>query len=210
MSKPVLVIGAGGHAAVLIEVLLELNHTIIGLVAIDKPENKPVFFGIPYYSSDEDVLAFEKDKVLLANGIGSLPGSNLRLKVHQKFNQLGYDFITVISPRAIVSQYSTYSEGVQVMPGAIVNANTFIGVGTILNTGAIVEHDCYIGPHNHIAPGVTLSGNVSTGAYVHIGTGACVIQSIEIGDNTVVGAGAMVNKNLASNKKLYVATPLLF
>lgn len=209
MSKPVLVLGAGGHAAVLVDMLRQLNHTIIGLVAKDKPADKPVFAGIPYYAADDDVLAFDIGDVLLANGIGLLPGSNTRAKVQQQFKQAGYQFITVVSSRAIVSDYSSLAEGVQIMPGAIINANSVIGTGTIINTGAIIEHDCSIGCYNHIAPGVTLSGDVSTGDYVHIGTGASVIHGINIGDNVMVGAGATVTKNLDSNKKLYVAKPFL-
>jgi len=195
LSKPVLVLGAGGHAAVVVDMLRQLNHTIVGLVAKDKPVDKPVFASIPYYASDDDVQSFDKDKVLLANGIGSLPGRNIRSKVHQQFKQAGYQFVTVVSPRAIVSGYSSLAEGVQVMPGAIINANSVIGESTIINSGAIIEHDCNIGSHNHIAPGVALSGDVSTGDYVHIGTGASVIQGIKIGDNVMVGAGATVTKN---------------
>lgn len=209
MSKPVLVLGAGGHAAVLVDMLRQLNHTIVGLVAIDKPVDKPVFIGIPYYASDDDVLAFGTDEVLLANGIGSLPDQNIRSRVHQQFKQAGYQFVTVVSPRAIVSDYCMLAEGVQVMPGAIVNADSVIGESTIINSGAIIEHDCNIGSHNHIAPGVALSGDVSTGDYVHIGTGASVIQGIKIGNNVMVGAGATVTKNLDSNKKLYVAKPFV-
>lgn len=209
MSKPVLVLGAGGHAAVLVDMLRQLNHTIVGLVAGDKPADKPVFAGIPYYASDDAVLTFDKDSVLLANGIGSLPDRNTRFKVHKQFKQAGYRFITVVSPRAIVSDYSSLAEGVQVMPGAIVNVNSIVGEGTIVNSGAIIEHDCLIGNHNHIAPGAALSGDVSTGDYVHIGTGASVIQGIKIGHHVMVGAGATVTKNLDSNKKLYVAKPFL-
>ena len=209
MSKPVLVLGAGGHAAVLVDILRQLNHTIVGLVTADKPLDKPVFAGIPYYSSDDDVFTFDKDKVLLANGIGSLPGRTARSEVHQQFKQAGYQFVTVVSPRAIVSVYSSLAEGVQVMPGAIVNANSVISESTIINSGAIIEHDCNIGSHNHIAPGAVLSGGVSTGYHVHIGTGANVIQGVIIGDNVMVGAGATVTKHLDSSKKLYVAKPFL-
>lgn len=193
----------------LIDMLRQLNHTIVGLVARDKPADKPVFADIPYYASDDDVLKFDKEKVLLANGIGSLPGRNLRSKIHRQFKQAGYQFLTVVSPSAIISVYSSLAEGVQVMPGAIVNANSIIGEGSIINSGAIIEHDCNIGLHNHIAPGVALSGAVSTGDYVHIGTGASVIHGIKIGSNVMVSAGATVTKNLDNNKKLYVAKPFL-
>lgn len=209
MSKPVLVLGAGGHAAVLIDMLRQLNHTIVGLVSRDKPADKPVFAGIPYYASDEDVLTFHKDNVMLVNGIGSLPGRKIRHTVHQQFKQAGYQFLTVVSPRAIVSAYCSLAEGVQVMPGAIINANSIIGESTIVNSGAIVEHDCHIGSHNHIAPGVVLSGGVISGENVHIGTGANVIHSVTIGRNVMISAGSTVLVNLSDNSKHYVAKPYI-
>lgn len=98
------------------------------------------------------MLSFDRDSILLVNAIGSLPGQEVRFKVHQQFKQLGYSFMTIVSPKAIVSDYAILSEGVQVMPGTIVNVNAYIGEGTILNTGSIIEHDCVIGKHNHIAP----------------------------------------------------------
>ncbi len=209
MNKPVLVLGAGGHAAVVVDILRQLHVPILGLIAKEQPKEQAVFAGLPWYASDDAVLTFNQDAVLLVNAIGSLPGQNIRFRVHQQFKALGYHFMTLVSPSAVVSSYAVLAEGVQVMPGCIVNANAHIGEGTIINTGAIIEHDCFIGEHNHIAPGAVLSGSVTTGNYVHIATGAKVIQGITIGERTLVGAGATVTKNLASNKTLYVAKPFL-
>lgn len=209
MNKPVLVIGAGGHATVVMDILRQLDYSIMGFVSIEKPAQHPVFEGVTWYSSDNDVLTFEKDEIELVNAIGSLPGQDIRFKVHHKFKKMGYSFMTLVSPKALVSNYAMLSEGVHVMPGCIVNANACIGEGTILNSGAIIEHDCLIGKHNHIAPGAVLSGGVVTGDFVHIATGAKVIQGIHIGKCTLVGAGATVTKNLECNKTLYVAKPFL-
>jgi sugar O-acyltransferase (sialic acid O-acetyltransferase NeuD family) len=209
LSKPVLVLGAGGHAAVLVDILRQLNIEILGIVATEKPKVSPIFTGIPYFSADDDVLSFAKEKILLVNAIGSIPGQEVRFKVHHKFKQLGYNFMTVVSPKAIVSDYVQLAEGVQIMAGCIVNVNASIEEGTILNSGTIIEHDCIIGKHNHIAPGSVLSGAVVTGDYVHVATGAKVIQGIHIGERSLVGAGATVTKNLESNKTLYVAKPFL-
>lgn len=209
MSKPIVVLGAGGHASVLMEILFQQNRNIIGVIAKDRPASSALFDSIPFFSDDEDVLLFDKEDVLLVNGVGSLPGSNRRSQLHQKFKQLGYDFMTVVSPAAIVSDYCKLAEGVQVMPGAILNANCVIGESTIVNTGAIIEHDCKIGNHNHVAPGATLSGAVSTGDFVHIGTGASIIQSITIGSHVLVSAGSTVLVNLSDNSKHYVAKPYI-
>ena len=207
MTKPVLLLGAGGHAAVLVEILQQLNCEILGLVALEPPRSKVAFSDLRWYSSDDDVLLFKKDEILLVNALGSLPGNAMRSRLHEKFKGLGYQFMTIISPHAIVSKYAQIDEGAQVFPGCIVNANAVIGEGSIVNTGAIVEHDCLIGRHNHIAPGAVLSGSVITGDFVHIATGASVIQGIHIGENTVIGAGATVTKNLDRNSKVYVAKP---
>ncbi len=209
MNKPVIVLGAGGHASVLVDMLRQLDIDILGIVSKEKPSENGIFSGIPWYKNDEDVLNFEKSTVLLVNGIGSMPGNDIRYKVHSKFKQLGYGFYSVISPKAIVSRFITLAEGIQIMPGCIVNTNVSVGEATILNSGAIIEHDCNIGKHNHIAPGAVLSGSVITEDYVHIGTGARVIQGIRIGERTLVGAGATVTRNLDSNKTLYVAKPFL-
>lgn len=209
LNKPVLVIGAGGHAAVLVEILRQLDCQILGLVASAPPSTKPIFSGLNCYTSDDDVLKFNAEDILLVNAVGALPGKNLRVQLHEKFKRYGYHFMTVVSPNAIVSDYALLAEGVQLLPGSIVNANAVIGVASIINSGAIVEHDCSIGRFNHIAPGSVLSGDVVTEDFVHIGTGANVIQGIHIGEHTVVGAGATVTKNLASNKTLYVAKPFL-
>ena len=209
MNKPVIVLGAGGHASVLVDMLRQLDIDILGIVSKEKPSENGIFSGIPWYKNDEDVLNFEKSTVLLVNGIGSMPGNEIRYKVHSKFKQLGYGFYSVISPKAIVSSYITLAEGIQIMPGCIVNTNVSVGEATILNSGAIIEHDCTIGKHNHIAPGAVLSGSVITEDFVHIGTGAQVIQGMCIGERTLVGAGATVTRNLDSNKTLYVAKPFL-
>jgi len=203
MSKPVLIIGAGGHATVLVDILRELKVTIVGVVARDKHKGTPVFDEIPYFESDDDVLSFDKDKVLLVNGIGSLPNQRLRTEIHHKFNQSGYYFATIVSPRAIVSKYCKLSEGVQVMPGAIINAQSVIGTATIINSGSIIDHDCNIGAHNHIAPGATLSGGIQTGENVHVGTGASISHGLTIGNGSVIGAGSSLVRNISDHITIF-------
>lgn len=209
MSKPVLLLGAGGHAAVLIDIIRQLNHNIVGLVAMAEPAEKLCFAGIPFYASDDDVLTFDKSEVLLVNALGSLPGQNGRTMLQQRFQKAGYQFMTIVSPHSIVSKYTQLGEGVQVMPGAVINAHSYVGEGSIINSGAIVEHDCKIGRYNHIAPGAVLSGGVETGDNVHIGTGANIIQAIRIGSNVMVSAGSTVLNNLSDNSKHYVAKPYI-
>lgn len=199
MAKPLVMLGVGGHAAVLAEMLLEQKQLLIAVVAPDPiPVNSPLA-GLKRITSDEQLLStYSPEEVELVNGLGSIPGNNLRWKLFEFFSAKGFRFASVISPKANLSNFLELAEGVQIMMGAQVQTNASIGKNTIINTGAIVEHDCKIGAHNHIAPGVTLSGGVITASQVHIGTGASVIQSIKIGKQAVIGAGTSIVRDVAA------------
>jgi len=205
LNKPLLIIGAGGHASVLVDILRQQKREVIGIVSPEIDASKEIFQGICHYSNDDDVLNFATDSIMLVNGIGSLPKSNLRAKIYDKFIRLGYKFSQVIASDVKISDFSELSDGAQVIHGVIIQVGTIIGANTIVNTGAIIDHDCNIGMNNHIAPGVTLSGQVKTEENVHIGTGASVIQSVFIGKNSVIGAGCTIVKSVDENVVCYPA-----
>lgn len=211
MNKPlpIVLIGGGGHASVLADILIDQKREILALISPDDISSRLVFSGIPHFQNDSEIEKFNKNDVILVNGIGALPGSDTRRNVHETFKALGYSFMTVISPKAKVSKFAILAEGVQVLAGCIVNTHAIIGDGTILNSGTVIEHDCFIGKFNHIAPGAVLCGSVTTGDCVHISTGARIIQGVNIGANTLIGAGATATKNIGSNHALYVAKPHL-
>ena len=200
-----MIIGAGGHASVLVDILRQQNREILGVVSPEIESKCKVFDGIDHFENDDDVLRFNNKTIKLVNGVGSLPGNSLRALIYGKFKALGFEFETIVASSALVSNYVELEEGVQVFTGAIVQTGAVIGVNTIINSGAIVEHDCKIGNHNHIAPSATLSGGVVLENNVHIGTGANIIQSITIGKGTVIGAGVAITENIGSGRVVYPA-----
>lgn len=201
-GKPVILLGAGGHAKVLLDILLDKNIEILGIAEKGGADLPSDVYGVPVIGNDSDVQQYPPDKVGLVNGIGSIGSTALRLKIYEKFKRQGYSFTQVIHPRAVVSRRAELGEGVQIMAGAVINIGTCIQENSIINTNASVDHDCDIGAHVHIAPGVTLSGGVTVGDGSHIGTGASVVQGIEIGTNVVVGAGAVVVNNIEAGRKV--------
>jgi sugar O-acyltransferase (sialic acid O-acetyltransferase NeuD family) len=194
--RPLVLIGGGGHASVLADILLEQGRVIAAVISPEDPALRSVFAGLTHFNNDEAVTRFSRDSVNLINGIGMVPRSNLRREVNQKFVNLGYEFETVISNDASVSNYAAISPGAQVLSGARVQAGARILEHTIVNTGALVEHDCLVGSYSHIAPRATLCGQVKTGAQVFIGAGAIILPGIELGQNSVVGAGTTVCRNV--------------
>lgn len=207
MTKPLVILGAGGHAAGLAEILKKQGHTLLGVVSPHPLAPRGPLADVPHINGDEALLEqFGPEQVELVNGVGALPGKDLNWTLFQRFTGLGYRFASIISPHAILSEYVTLGQGVQIMAGAIVQAGVQIGDNTLLNTGCIVEHDCNIGSHNHLAPGATLSGGVTTGSRVHIGTGANIIHNIKIGECAVIGAGTTVAKNVPTHQTLIPAS----
>ncbi|URN96111.1 MAG: acetyltransferase [Candidatus Pristimantibacillus lignocellulolyticus] len=199
MSRPLIIIGNGGHASVLTEILMDRTEKIIGFTAPLQEKNR---YGLPYLGSDEVIENYLPSECMLVLGIGMIEPSPLREKLFNYYFNIGYQFMTVIHPSAIIAPSVRLGQGVQVMAGAIIQTNTKIADNSIINTGAIIDHDCQISSHTHISPGTRLSGGVHIKKGTHIGVGATVIQNITIGENCLIGAGAVVINNIADNLKV--------
>ena len=205
MSKPLVILGAGGHAAVLVDILRQQERTILAVQAPELVPNRRVFSSLSHWTNEQPLLDLVPDEVELVNGIGSLPGMSLRYQIYARYRALGFVFAQVIAGEAVVSRYAQLGDGVQILHRAVVQAGVCIGANSIINSGAIIEHDCQLGVDNHIAPGAVLSGGVCTGSRVHVGTGAAVIQGRMIGEEAVVAAGATLNQDLAAGHIVYAA-----
>lgn len=201
--KPVIIVGAGGHAKVLLDALLCSERKVIGFTDFDKKKWGNLVNGVPVLGGDEVVFSYNIDEIELVNGMGSVGSMDKRKNMYEYFKNKAYLFSNVIHPSAIVSSNAVLANGVQLLPGCIVNAGAFIGDNSIVNTRASIDHDVSIGSHVHIAPGVTISGGATIGDCTHIGTGATVIQGVHIGSNVLIGAGAVVVKDIPDNCKAY-------
>jgi sugar O-acyltransferase (sialic acid O-acetyltransferase NeuD family) len=198
MKPVVILLGAGGHARVLIDMILE--HDLATPFGILDPDHRlwgQDLFGVPVLGGDNLLASMhEKGVTHFVVSVGSVGLTRIRQSLHQ----LGISHqllpLTLKHPSAIVSARATIGVGCQLLAGVVVNTNAMIGRNVILNTGVIVEHDCKIEDHVHLAPGVTLSGNCHVGIGAHLGTGAIVRQGISIGANAIVGAGAVVIRDV--------------
>ena len=198
-----LMIGSGGHAKVLIDLLKQQDSEIVGITEYDNKKWGKNIYDIPVLGNDEIILSYEQDDISLVNGIGSIGDVNKRKQIYEYFVAKGYHFPRIVHISSVVSSLANLADGVQVLAGVVVNAGVNIGENSIINTNASIDHDVSIGSHVHIAPGVTISGGATIGDCTHIGTGATVIQGVHIGSNVLIGAGAVVVKDIPDNCKAY-------
>lgn len=190
--KQVILIGGGGHASVLVDLIRLRSLKLIGISARSKDEIIEDLQGFYFIGNDDLVLKYFPHEVSLINGVGSTQDTRLRRKIFRSFKSRGYEFTSLVHPSAIIADNVQMGEGVQVMAGAVIQSGSTIGENTIINTKASVDHHCKIGAHVHLAPGVTLSGGVKVESGAHIGTGSVVIENIIIGKECLVAAGAVV------------------
>lgn len=204
MKRPVIVLGCGGHARVLLEVLRLQSVEVLAIADPnwDSSICRSYGPGCKMLTSDDDVLYYPPGQVYLVNGLGSVDVGSRRWLVFQRFKSEGYTFMNVIHPSAIVPTNLLLGEGVQIMAGAVLQPGSKLGHNVLVNTGVIIDHDCSIGDHVHIAPGSVISGNVAIGRGTHVGTGAKIINNVSVGVNCTVGAGAVIIHDVPSNLRV--------
>lgn len=178
-------IGASGHAKVIIEILELLKIPVDGLFD-DNPAIREI---LGYKVLGSLQVPYPAEEIIISIG-----NNEIRKRISQK-SQLKFP-MPIVHPSAVISPRSSLGEGTVVMGNAIVNSSCMIGSHVIINTSASVDHDCQIDDYVHVSPNATLSGGVSVGEGAHIGAGAVVIQGIKIGKWAVVGAGAVIIRDV--------------
>lgn len=190
-TKSCIIIGGGGHAKVLIDMLNRNDYNIIGYSALS-PSNQEIFRDLTYLDAEMNLEGEGYASIHLFNGLGSTGEQNKRKDVYEQWVLKGYTFPTIVHPTSYVADDAKLANGVQVMVGSIIQPTVSIGHNSIINTRSSIDHDCVIGCHVHISPGAILCGNVHVEDEVHIGAGAIIKQGIRIGKGSIVAAGAVV------------------
>ena len=194
----IVVVGAGGHAKVVLESLASSGvHDIVGLTDPDQSKWGTLLGGYPVLGGDDVLPTLRSEGV--DGAIIALGENRLRARLFERAIAFGFKMVNAMHPHSWVSPSAQIGDGVAVMAGAVINANAQIGDNVIINTGATVDHDCCIGNHAHIAPGCHLGGNVQVGVGTLVGIGSSVIPDKRIGQWSIVGAGAVVVRDLPDN-----------
>lgn len=196
---PLIILGAGGHAKVLLGLIDALGANISGVCDPQlTSQGVRVWRGVPMLGDDSALDALDPSSVGLVNGVGQLVGSSARQRIFDIWRARGFEFPALIHPFSWVDPSVRLEAGVQVMAGAMIQADTRIGTNSIVNSRVSIDHDCVVGRNVHIAPGATLCGGVRVADQAFVASGATVIQGLLIGEGAVVGAGTTLTRDLAA------------
>ena len=189
---PVLVLGAGGHAKVVIDSLRAAGRRVAGV--LDADATPRTVAGAKVIGSDDALERLRGEG--LEHAFVALGGNALRARLGARLRELGFTLVNAVHPSAVLSPSVALGAGVAVMAGACLNADTRIGDLAIVNTGATVDHDNDLGEACHVAPRCGLAGNVTVGDRAFLGVGCCAIPGVTIGCDAQVGAGGVIVRDI--------------
>jgi len=190
MKPKILLIGGGGHCKSVIDIIeQEDKYSIAGI--IDKKEligTKVLDYTIIGCDDDLEQLFLQYKYAIVT--IGHIKTNQLRVKLFNTLQNIGYTIPTIISPLAYVSKYAFIDKGTVIHHQALINADAKIGKNCIINSKALIEHDVVVEDNCHISTGAIINGGVVVSENTFVGSNATTKEYITI--NKFIKAGSLV------------------
>lgn len=202
MRKKVVIIGAGGHAKVIADIIEKSGDEIVGFLDDNKKMGTTIIkeYKVLGDFNNRFPLAIANSDYEFIIAIGD---NKKREEISHSPN---LKFYTAIHPSAQMGLDVEIQEGTVIMANACINSSAKIGKHCIINTGAIIEHDNIIEDFVHISPNVALGGTVKIGKSTHVGIGSTIKNNITICEKCKIGAGAVVVKDI-KEEGTYIGVP---
>ena len=191
MTETITVVGAGGHAKVVVAILQAADRGPLLIFDDDSETWGTELLGVPILGSIGSIARAAEE--IPEAAIVAVGDNRLRAKLASTLNLA---WTTAVHPSAIVHPSVSIGPGSVVCAGAIIQPGTRIGCHVIVNTAASVDHDCELGDFVHLAPGAQIAGGVRIGAGTLIGIGSSIVPEVAVGKWVTVGAGAAVAGDL--------------
>lgn len=182
MSLSVTLIGAGGHATVVIAAARAMRLNVRRILDDRTAAWGGALMGVPIEGGSH--LLEEGEPAHIAIG-----ANRARLEIAAR---LPGRWVTIIHPFSWLDASVQPGEGSLICAGAVVQPGAVISPQSIINTGSSVDHDCILGPGVQVAPGAVLGGCVILEKGAFVGIGACLHQGAEMGPWSVLGGGAFL------------------
>ena len=173
--RKIIIIGAGGHAKSLIDLILSTGKwQIEGLVGNYDELGKRIL-GFEVKWNDKELTKIVHDYKYAVLGFASLGMQKKRILFIENLKKIGFILPSIISPNAYISKHSEIGEG------------TTIGHFSLVN-----EHDVRIEDFCHISTSVTVNGGVTLGQETFIGSKSMLREGLSIPKGTIISAGKRV------------------
>ena len=205
MNKNVVIIGAGGHAKVIADIIDKSKDIVVGFLDDNKTKGDIIIKEKQYKVigriDDCRKIQLESPEIEFVIAIGN---NKVRKQIAERYKDL--KFYTAIHPSSQIALDVEIGEGTVVMSNTSINTSAKIKKHCIVNTGAVIEHDNILEDYVHVSPDATLCGTVQIGELTHIGAGTTIRNNINICHDCIIGAGSVVVKNI-NEPSTYIGIP---
>lgn len=196
--RPLVIVGAGGHAVSVANVALSAGYMIKHFVDRSKKGFDLLGFSIIGEIAELDNLeAYSFGIAVGDNTVRECIYNELRAK------NSNLNFPALVHASATISSFTRIGEGTVVMPKAVIGPNSKVGKFCLINTQASIDHDCVMLDFSSLAPAAVTGGAVQIGMRSAISIGAIIKHGLNIGNDCVVGANSYLNKDLPNNQVAY-------
>lgn len=192
----VLLVGAGGSAQVISDILLRAHEAGQPVVPVGYVDDNPARQGqrildLHVLGTIADIADIPHDSLIITIG-----DNRTRCRLFERLREQGERFAIARHPTAIVPPSAEIGPGSSICAGVVFDASVVIGANVRISIGCAISHECQVGNHVHIAVGSNLGGDVHVGDGTLLGVGTTVLPQRRIGSWCKVGAGAVVVDNL--------------
>lgn len=195
---PVLLFGAGGLAAEIVDIAARAGGPRIVGCVVDRTAGSAAAppSGLPVHRWDD--VANDGARYAAVNAIGSPE----RRTFIEKAEARGFTFLTVVDPSAQIFPSAVIGSGSVIGAGTVIGAAARIGRHVFVNRGCTIGHHCEVGEFASCYAAVHVGSFSRIGRGSEIGIGAIVIDRISLGGGTWVGAGSLVTKDVPEGARV--------
>jgi sugar O-acyltransferase (sialic acid O-acetyltransferase NeuD family) len=198
MREKIVIVGAGGFAREVFQMLDKNEFIPVGFIA----PNKPIDLPLPVIGNDTIIAELVRNGTA-TSVVVAIGDMTIRERISEKALQNGLRLPPIIHESSVVLTENPVNDGVIIYPNVVVMNNCIIGRGVLLNSGVTLGHDVEIGEFSNINPGSNLAGRVIVGKKSMIGIGGSIKENVKIGDNVIVGAGSVVLDDIQSQTTVF-------
>jgi len=184
-ARDLLVIGAGGYGRSVAEAAAACGaFAVVGFADDRWPDLAPVG-GLPVLGRIADLSALLQQATAAVVAIGD---NARRRLVFELAATAGFELVSIVHPRAIVSPSALIGRGVTVMAGSVIGCEAQLHDGVIVSAGAVLDHHCELADFSQASAGACMGGGSSLGIEAWIQEGCALRPGTKVAARTIVGS----------------------
>ena len=195
----IIIFGIGQNADIIFYQLSKYTKYRVVAFCVDKSYFKDkIHLNLPVYIFEEVEKNFDPKKYKFIAPVSHNKKDNFGKEVYRRIKKKKYEFISYISPLAIVDtkevgENTIILEQNNIQPYSKIGNNCLIWSGNHIGHHSIIEDNCFISSH------VVISGSVLIKENTYIGVNSTLRDNIKIGKNSIIGAHSLVLEDIVDN-----------